>query len=92
MPQPEKPQPEPEQPQPEQPQPPPEQHPPTSEDGSLNQSQLAQRLGCNQSSVSRARKKGEPAFIKWSQQKDPQGIGWKFNPKTSRFTKVEELQ
>lgn len=47
---------------------------------SLNRNQLAKRLGCTKSNMTYQLKKGdEAAFIAWSKEKDPDGIGWRYN-------------
>ncbi len=49
-----------------------------------NQTELAQRLGCNKSQVSR--QKGKPDFEQWSQGKDPDGIGWLYDRSSQMFS------
>ncbi|MGH2416355.1 MAG: hypothetical protein ACRDEA_22215 [Microcystaceae cyanobacterium] len=53
----------------------------------LIQADLAKRLDLNPSTV--GRRKSEPDFPAWSQSKDPDGIGWKYIPKTKMFVPVE---
>lgn len=50
---------------------------------SLNRNQLAKRLGCTKSNMTYQLRKGdETAFIAWSQEKDPDGIGWRYESQT----------
>jgi Cu2+-exporting ATPase len=54
----------------------------------LTQQELAKRLGLNSKTLSRQRSK--PDFTNWSKAKDPEGIGWAYNPASRIFHKVEE--
>jgi hypothetical protein len=49
----------------------------------LIQSDLAKRLEINASTL--GRRKSEPDFAEWSQNKDPEGIAWQYIPKTKMF-------
>jgi hypothetical protein len=53
----------------------------------LIQADLAKRLDINPSTV--GRRKSDPDFSLWSQTKDPEGIGWKYVPKTKMFVPVD---
>lgn len=55
----------------------------TSLPTSMTQAALAKRLGVNTSTISRMQSK--PNFSEWSQQKDPEGIGWVRSPDTKLF-------
>lgn len=59
----------------------------TSDGSALIQAELAKRLDINPSTV--GRRKSEPDFPEWSQSKDPEGIAWKYVPKTKMFVRVE---
>lgn len=59
----------------------------TSDKGALIQADLAKRLDINPSTV--GRRKTEADFSEWSQSKDPEGIAWKYEPKTKMFVPVE---
>ena len=61
-----------------------------SEKLSLTQTQLAERLRCDASTVFRNRQK--QTFSKWSFQRDPEGISWRFLPDEIVFVPVEEQQ
>ncbi len=65
--------------------------PPPSEQKSetlaLIQADLAKRLDINPSTV--ARRKSDADFSLWSQTKDPEGIAWKYLPKTKMFIPVD---
>jgi hypothetical protein len=59
-------------------------------DGSLNQAELAKRLGVDTSNVGRTWKnKGEEVFRIWSKEKDPESIAWRRCEKTGRYIKAE---
>lgn len=62
-----------------------DQQPPTNRERELSQSQLARRLNLNSSTIMRAKNKGAEYFRDWSRSKDPQGVGWRFNPKNQRY-------
>lgn len=55
---------------------------------SLIQSELAKRLNVYSSTVYKRR--NDPEFSEWSRSKDPDGIAWKFSPKTKEFQPVKE--
>jgi hypothetical protein len=49
----------------------------------LTQADLARRLGIDRSRISRVQ--SQPHFSQWSQERDPEGIAWQFDPKSKRF-------
>ncbi len=53
---------------------------------SLIQSELAKRLNVYSSTVYKRR--NDPDFDEWSRNRDPDGIAWKFSPKTKEFSPV----
>jgi hypothetical protein len=53
----------------------------------LIQNELAKRLDINTSTV--GRRKSDPDFAEWTQSKDPDGIAWKYIPKTKMFVPVD---
>ena len=53
----------------------------------LTQTELARRLGIDQTSISR--KQFEPDFIIWSRTLDPAGVGWNYLRETDRFYPVQ---
>lgn len=55
---------------------------------SLIQSELAKRLNVYSSTVYKRR--NDPEFSEWSRSRDPDGIAWKFSPKTKEFRPVKE--
>lgn len=55
---------------------------------SLIQSELAKRLNVYSSTVYKRR--NDPDFSEWSRSRDPEGIAWKFSPKTKEFRPVKE--
>lgn len=55
---------------------------------SLIQSELAKRLNVYSSTVYKRR--NDPEFSEWSRSRDPDGIAWKFSPKTKEFQPVKE--
>ena len=55
---------------------------------SLIQSELAKRLNVYSSTVYKRR--DDPDFSEWSRSRDPEGIAWKFSPKTKEFRPVKE--
>jgi hypothetical protein len=59
-----------------------------SEKLALIQADLAKRLDINPSTV--GRRKSDPDFALWSQTKDPEGLAWKYVPKTKMFVPLEE--
>ncbi|NET30972.1 MAG: hypothetical protein F6K19_03085 [Cyanothece sp. SIO1E1] len=77
----------PQSPQPSQPHdPPPLSQPPQTErplQASLNQTDLARRLGLSSSAVDR--KKFAPDFVGWSRERDPQGVAWKYRQEDKLF-------
>ncbi|MER3493295.1 MAG: hypothetical protein C4323_13775 [Mastigocladus sp. ERB_26_2] len=56
--------------------------------GSLIQSELAKRLNVYSSTVYKRR--DDPDFPEWSRSKDPDGIAWRYSPKTKEFFPLEE--
>lgn len=50
---------------------------------SLNQSQLAERLGVHPTTI--AKRKSKSDFITWSRSKDPVGVAWTYSPDTKEF-------
>jgi hypothetical protein len=50
----------------------------------LNQSELAQRLGVHPTTLSKWKMK--PEFSEWSYQRDPEAIAWNYSPDTKRFS------
>jgi hypothetical protein len=56
--------------------------------GSLIQSELAKRLNVYSSTVYKRR--DDPEFPEWSRSKDPDGIAWRYSPKTKEFFPIEE--
>jgi hypothetical protein len=59
----------------------------TSDGNTLIQAELAKRLDINPSTV--GRRKSDPDFPEWSQSKDPEGVAWKYVPKTKMFVRLE---
>lgn len=55
---------------------------------SLIQSELAKRLNVYSSTVYKRR--NDPDFSEWSRSRDPNGIAWKFSPKTKEFQPIKE--
>lgn len=49
----------------------------------LTQAALAKRLEIDKSRISRVQ--SQPHFSQWSQERDPEGIAWQFDPKSKRF-------
>lgn len=54
---------------------------------SLIQSELAKRLNVHSSTV--LKRKTESYFADWSRGRDPEGIAWKYSPKTKLFFPIE---
>jgi uncharacterized protein YjcR len=50
----------------------------------LNQSELAQRLGVHPNTISKWKTK--PEFSDWSYQRDPEAIAWNYSTETKRFS------
>ena len=55
---------------------------------SLIQEQLAKRLKCNSSTINRNRVKVGLDFTDWSRDRDPDGIGWRFDDDAKLFYPV----
>ena len=55
----------------------------------LNGKQLAERLGVTSSTITNHKNSSE--LLEWSKQKDPESIGWSYNPVTNKFSPVESL-
>ena len=55
---------------------------------SLIQAELAKRLDVHSSTV--GKRKSDPDFSEWSQSRDPEGIAWKYSPKTKEFVPLEK--
>lgn len=53
----------------------------------LTQAELAERLNCNKSQVSR--KKESPDFGEWTKERDPDAIAWNYDPKSKRYLVVK---
>jgi len=49
----------------------------------LNQSQLAERLGVHNTTISKNKTKSD--FISWTRKKDPAGVAWTYSPETKEF-------
>lgn len=54
----------------------------------LRQQELADRLITNPFTVWRHRQKGKSHFLTWSKRKDPDGIGWHYDPDAERYFPV----
>jgi hypothetical protein len=54
----------------------------------LIQADLAKRLDLTSSTI--ARRKTNADFSQWSQSKDPEGLAWKYLPKTQTFVPIED--
>jgi hypothetical protein len=61
-----------------------------SDELTLTQAKLAERLGCDASTVNRRRDKSD--FTEWSREQDPDGMGWQFLTKEMVFVPVEGEQ
>ncbi|HBE20030.1 MAG TPA: hypothetical protein DEG17_21285 [Cyanobacteria bacterium UBA11149] len=55
---------------------------------SLIQGELAKRLDVHSSTV--GKRKSDSDFSQWSKSKDPDGIAWKYSPKTKEFLPLNE--
>lgn len=55
---------------------------------SLIQGELAKRLDVHSSTV--GKRKSDSDFSEWSKSKDPDGIAWKYSPKTKEFLPLNE--
>lgn len=53
----------------------------------LSQSELAQRLGCHKSQISRHKDSGD--FEAWTRERDPDAIAWNYDPKSKRYLIVK---
>lgn len=59
-----------------------------NEELSLNQADLAKRLGCDAATVSR--KRGREDFTNWSRERDPERKGWQYLSKQKVFVSIDE--
>ena len=57
---------------------------------SLTQADLAKRLGVDSATLTKNRKK--PNFLDWSQNLDPEGLGWKYIPELKRYVFVPSTE
>lgn len=55
----------------------------------LTQTELAKRLDCNKSQISR--KKGAPDFEEWTRERDPDAIGWRYDPVSKQYLALQAL-
>lgn len=53
----------------------------------LSQTELAQRLNCHKSQVSRHSKQSD--FEEWTKERDPDAIAWNYDPKSKRYLSVK---
>jgi metal-responsive CopG/Arc/MetJ family transcriptional regulator len=60
-----------------------------SDNVTLNGKQLAKRLGVAPSAISSH--KNSPELSEWSKEKDPESIGWSYDPVTKKFLPVKPL-
>ena len=60
----------------------------TDNSGTLNQAQLAERLGVTPAAISQQRKK--PSFTEWTRRKGKDGSAWCYNADTKRFHDVTD--
>ncbi|MGQ4646700.1 hypothetical protein [Lyngbya aestuarii] len=54
----------------------------------LSQVALARRLSVSSTTIAKHRKR--TTFSKWSQERDPHGLAWQYDPDTQRFTPIYE--
>jgi DNA-binding MarR family transcriptional regulator len=57
-------------------------------EGGVTQGELAKRLGCDSSTLTKNRKK--PSFDEWSRRKDPEGKAWKYLSDMQRYGLVQD--
>ena len=60
----------------------------TEEEASLIQGELAKRLGVHSSTL--GRRKADPDFAEWSQNRDPENIRWQYSDETKLFSSLDQ--